>query len=216
MDTRQEIFKDFEVPDPIRIKKVVKFIHSKFPDLKEKNILECGIARGGVSDYLKDSGVNLFGVDINPRADVMGVKIIRADINRGFPDFGVKFDVIFAGEVMEHLFDDRKFVKDAEGALRPGGYLIITVPNLVFSVNRLWMLFGKTPLFAYAPYHYHIYTKRTLGELVKSEGFEISRFISSHVLFSTRRNKIGKIFEILGDWFPSWGAHLMIFARKKE
>lgn len=216
MDIKQEVFKYFEVPDPIRIKKVIDFIRKKVPDLKNKNILECGLARGGIVDKLKDSGAGLFGVDINPRAPIKGARIIRADLNRGIPGFGVEFDIIFAGEVMEHLFDDRKFVREAKEALRPGGYLILTVPNLLFSVNRLRMLFGKTPLFAYAPYHYHIYTKRTLEELVKSEGFEISRFISSHILFSTRRNKIGKIFEVLGDFFPSLGAHLMIFAKKQN
>jgi ABC-2 type transport system ATP-binding protein len=47
---------------------------------------------------------------------------------------------------------------------------------------------------------------RTMGKTI---------FISSHILFSTRRNKFGKIFEIFGNFFPSLGAHLMIFARKK-
>ncbi len=215
MDNQQKVFENFEVPDPIRIKKAVDFIHSRFLDLNGKNILECGMAKGGVVDYLENSGANLFGVDINPRSSVGRVKIFRADLNDGFPDFGVKFDVIFAGEVMEHLFDDAKFVREAKKILNPGGYLIITVPNLVFSFNRIKMFFGKTPTFAYAPYHYHIYTKKTLEELIKSENFEISKFVSSHILFSTRRNKIGRIFEILGNFLPSLGAHLMVFARKK-
>lgn len=215
MDNWQKVFETFEVPDPIRIKKSVDFIRSKFPDLNGKNILECGMAKGGVVDLLKNSGANLFGVDINPRNNANGAKVFQADLNDGFPDFKTKFDVIFAGEVVEHLFDDAKFIREARGILNPGGYLMITVPNLVFSFNRARMLFGKTPLFAYAPYHYHVYTKKALEELIKSEGFEISKFISSHVLFSTRRNKAGRIFEILGNFFPSFGAHLMVFARKK-
>jgi 2-polyprenyl-3-methyl-5-hydroxy-6-metoxy-1,4-benzoquinol methylase len=215
MDKRQDAFENFEVPDPIRIKKAVDFIRLEFPDLKGKNILECGMAKGGVADLLKNSGADLFGVDINSRASISGVKFFQTDLNGGFPDFGVKFDVIFAGEVVEHLYDDAKFVREARGILNPGGYLMITVPNLVFSFNRIRMFFGKTPLFAYAPYHYHVYTKKTLEKMIESEGFEVSKFISSHILFSTRRNKIGRIFEILGDFFPSLGAHLMIFARKK-
>jgi len=165
MDNRQKIFEIFEVPDPIRIKKSVNFIRSKFSDLNGKNILECGMAKGGFVDYLKNSGANLFGVDINPRSSIDGVKIFQADLNDGFPEFGAKFDVIFAGEVMEHLFDDTKFVREAKKILNPGGYLMITVPNLVFSFNRIRMFFGKTPTFAYAPYHYHIYTRRHLKRL---------------------------------------------------
>jgi len=216
MDNNQKIFETFEVPDPIRIRKAVNFIRRKFSDLKGKNILECGMAKGGVVDSLKNSGAGLFGIDVNPRPEIKGVKFFQADLNEGFPDFRTEFDVIFAGEVMEHLFDDAKFVREAEKILKPGGYLIITVPNLVFSFNRLRMLFGETPLFAYAPYHYHIYTKKVLRSLIESEGFEISEFASSHVLFSTRRGKLGRIFEILGDYFPSFGAHLMVFARKKR
>jgi len=215
MDSKQKIFETFEVPDPIRIKKVVDFIFSEFIDLKDRNILECGVAKGGVVDLLKNSGANLFGVDINPRNNINGSEIVQADLNNGFPDFSVKFDVIFAGEVIEHLFNDTKFIREAKDILKPEGFLIITVPNLTFSFNRIRMLFGKTPLFAYAPYHYHIYTKKIIEELIKSEGFELLKIISSHILFSTRRGKIGKIFEILGNIFPSFGAHLIIFAKKK-
>jgi len=116
--------------------------------------------------------------------------------------------------VIEHLFDDTKFIHECREALKLNGLLIITVPNLLFSANRLLMLFGKMPLFAHAPYHYHIYNKKTIENLIKQEGFEILKVISSHLLFSTRRNKLGKIFEILGDIFPSMGAHLIVCARK--
>jgi len=49
---------------------------------------------------------------------------------------------------------------------------------------------------------------------IKEEGFEVLEVRSSHILFSSRRNPIGKIFEILGDWFPTFGAHLIVVARK--
>ena len=212
-DQKQQIFENFEVPDPIRIKKVIKLIRKYLGEIKGLNILECGITNGGVADLLNKEGANCFGVDINPR-EITGVKIIQVDLNEGFPEFNIKFDVIFAGEVIEHLFDDTKFIHECREALKLNGLLIITVPNLLFSANRLLMLFGKMPLFAHAPYHYHIYNKKTIENLIKQEGFEILKVISSHLLFSTRRNKLGKIFEILGDIFPSMGAHLIVCARK--
>jgi 2-polyprenyl-3-methyl-5-hydroxy-6-metoxy-1,4-benzoquinol methylase len=213
-DQKQQIFENFEVPDPIRIKKVIKLIQEYFNDkIEGLNILECGIAKGGVADLLRKEGANCFGVDINPRR-MEGIVVKQADLNNGIPDFGFKFDVVFAGEVMEHLSDDVKFIKDCNNLLKPNGLLIITVPNLLFSANRLLMLFGEMPLFAHAPYHYHIYNKKTVENLIKENGFEILKTISSHLLFSTRRNKLGKIFEILGDFLPSFGAHLIICARR--
>lgn len=212
-DNRQQIFENFEVPDPIRIRKAIKLIRQNFASVEGLNILECGIARGGVVDLLKSEGANCFGVDINPR-HLEGINIKQADLNNDIPDFGVKFDVIFAGEVMEHLFDDSKFIENTRNLLKQNGFLIITVPNLAFSANRLLMLFGKMPVFAFAPYHYHIYNKKVAENLIKEKGFEIVKTISSHLLFSTRRNKFGGIFEILGDIFPSFGAHLIICAKK--
>ena len=214
-DEKQRVFEDFTVPDPIRIEKSIKLIRQYFNKVKGLDILECGIARGGIADLLSREGANCFGIDINSR-HIENVKIFQADLNDGFPEFGGKFDVIFAGEVIEHLFDDSKFVKDCRNLIKPDGLLIITVPNLVFSANRILMLFGKMPMFAFAPYHYHVYNKKILNNLLKENGFEILKTISSHILFSTRRNKFGKIFEILGDIFPSFGAHLIVCAKKYE
>jgi len=213
VEKRQKDFEVFEVPDPIRIKKAVGFARGYFKNFKGLNILECGIVKGGFVDSVKSEGAKCFGVDINPRK-MEGSQIVQADLNEGLPDFQTKFDIIFAGEVMEHLFDDEAFVRQCNESLKPGGLLIITVPNLVFGPDRLRMLFGKMPLFAHAPYHYHLYNKKVLEYLISQNGFEVLKIKSSHVLFSTRRNKIGRIFEIMGDIFPSFGAHLIIFARK--
>lgn len=213
IDTKQKVFENFEVPDPIRIKKVIKLIKEYTSKVEGLNILECGVANGGVAGLLSKEGANCFGVDVNPRK-IDGVIIKQTDLNDNIPDFGIRFDVIFAGEVMKHLFNDSKFISKCREVLKPNGLLIITVPNLGFIANRLLMLFGKMPMFVYASYHYHIYNKKIIENLMRQEGYEIVKIISSHLLFSTRRNKLGRIFEILGDIFPSFGAHLIVCARK--
>lgn len=216
MDQQQNVFHNFEVPDPIRIKKALRFVRSSFPNVRDLNVLECGIAKGGLVDNLKKEGANCYGIDINPRSGVENITFFQKDLNEGFPELPVKFDIIFAGELMEHIYDDQRFVEQSKNLLKPGGVLIITVPNLVFIVNRLRMLFGLVPTFVYAPYHYHIYTKKTLFSLLEKCGLDIIGFTSSHLLFSTRRHKIGKIFEILGDVFPSLGAHLIVSAKNSN
>lgn len=214
MDIQQNIFEMFEVPDPIRIQKAAGLIRRFSGDIRGKSILECGMAKGGIVDAFLKGGAQCFGVDINPR-NVSGVLIKQADLNDGIPNFGMSFDVIFAGEVIEHLFNDEKFVDDVHKNLKENGIFVFTVPNLVFGVNRIRMLFGTTPKFAYAQYHYHIYTKKVIENILERHGFLVKKIISSHVLFSTRKYKIGKIFEILGNIFPTFGAHLIVCARKK-
>jgi SAM-dependent methyltransferase len=212
-DETQKLFENFEVPDPVRIRKVWGFVHTYFKHLNALCVLECGVCKGGLAELLSKEGVECYGVDINPR-NIPGVKIYQADLNVGFPKFDREFDIIFAGEILEHMFDDAKFIRSCHKLLKPNGLLVMTVPNLVFIVNRLYMFFGKMPLFAYAPFHYHFYTKDALWHLVEREGFNILKCSSSHILFSTRRNKLGWIFEILGDILPSYGAHLIVYANK--
>lgn len=56
------------------------------------------------------------------------------------------FDVIFLGEVFEHLFQPYPTMKRLINLLNPGGYLIITTPNLANIYNRILLMFGK-PLY---------------------------------------------------------------------
>lgn len=214
MDIQQNVFDVFEVPDPIRIKKVARILRGLLSGVMNKNILELGVVKGGLADTFQREGAHCYGVDINPRT-LNGVTIKQADLNEGVPDFGMKFDVVFGGEVMEHIFDEGKFLDGINACLNEGGYIALTVPNLTFGVNRVRMLFGMTPKFVFEPYHYHIYTKKVLESLLRDHGFEIKKIISSHVLFSTRKSKIGIIFEKLGDIFPTFGAHLIVVAQKR-
>lgn len=218
-DKKQEIFETYEIPDPLRIEKVIKFIRKYFSEIKGLNVLDCGVSKGGVADILSREGANCFGIDINPR-EIKGVKIIQADLNKGIPEFGIKFDVVFAGEIIEHLFDDRKFLRDCHNILKPCGILVVTVPNLVSLLNRFLMLFGSLPLVAYAAaeFHYHVYNRSKLKKLLREEKFEILKATSSYVPLNifAKIPVAGKISGLLGDVFPTLGNQLIIFARKNE
>ena len=117
------------------------------------------------------------------------------------------------GEIIEHLYDDRQFIERVRALLAPGGVLALTTPNLFFLPNRVAMLFGRMPWFAWEPYHYHFYGRRTLTAMIRECGLEVRHVTSSHVLISSRRNRlIGSICERVGDWFPTFGAHLIVVA----
>ncbi len=217
-DKRQGVFNSYEISDPIRIEKVIKFIKKYFGKIAGLDILDCGISKGGVADKLSRENARCFGVDVNPR-ELKGVKIIQSDLNNGIPNFGIKFDVIFAGEIIEHLFDENKFIRGCYKSLKSGGVLIITVPNLVSLSNRLMMLLGLMPSTAYvaAPFHYHIYNKNRLRDLVRAESFIVLKSTSSYIPFYGFAKIPGaeKFFSFLGDFFPNMGNQLIIFAKKK-
>jgi len=218
-DEKQREFESYEVPDKGRMLKVKKWLQKNGILTKCKccKILEIGYSKGGLLDNLVEYiDIDKYAIDINPRMVEKDIKFYQFDCNNGLPDFnGIKFDIIFAGEIIEHIFDEGRFLLEINKALDSKGIFALTTPNLFFLVNKFLFPFGKMPFFAYAPYHYHFYSKRTISALIEECGFRILDIKSSHILVSTRRNKyLGKIFEALGDYFPILGAHLIVFAEK--
>ncbi|MDE2059877.1 MAG: class I SAM-dependent methyltransferase [candidate division NC10 bacterium] len=198
-----------EVPDFPRIEKVVRNLRH----LPSGKHLEVGYSKGGFADSLSKIGWDCTGLDLNAH-DQAVIKTIECDLNEGFPVEAEEFDLVTAGEVIEHMLDEGAFLDECRRVLRKGGTLVVTTPNLSYSLNRLRVLIGKTPLFVYAPYHYHFHTRQTLVGLMEKHEFSVTKVLSSHVLYSRRMHWTGRLFEFLGDVFPTLGAHLIVFAVK--
>jgi SAM-dependent methyltransferase len=58
-----------------------------------------------------------------------------------------RYDVIFCGEVIEHLFSPDALLRDLRTLLNAEGILILSTPNLGYYVNRVLLLFGISPLY---------------------------------------------------------------------
>jgi len=219
MDTLQSALASFKVPDKSRIGKVHAWLSREGrlePKSGSLSVLEIGYADGGLLDRLTGPNVEKVAVDINERSVPPGVTFQRHDCNEPF-HFArdASFDVVFAGEVIEHMYDDGRFLREIHRVLKPDGIVALTTPNLFFLVNRLVMPFGRMPHFAYAPYHYHFYSRDTLSALARENGFRVLHMTASHVLVSSRGPRfVAAISERLGDVFPSVGAHLILFAVK--
>ena len=198
-----------EVPDFPRIEKVVTYFSKRDPG----RLLDIGYCKGSFADHFSRSGWECVGVDLCPRSNA-NVPVVCCDLHEGIPFASGSFDLLVAGEIIEHMIDQRVFLGECRRLLRKNGSLVITTPNLAYSVNRILVLLGETPLFVHAPYHYHFHTRRTLKTLVEENGFRVTKISASHVLYSRRKHFTGKIFEVLADIFPTFGAHLIMVARK--
>jgi len=107
---------------------------------------------------------------------------------------GREFDVVFCGEVIEHVFSPDAVLSDLKALLRPGGVLILSTPNLGYWVNRLLLLAGISPLFVEnsanvklgrrfrflgqgndTQGHIRLFTYRAVRDLLDLQGFEVLR-----------------------------------------
>jgi len=69
------------------------------------------------------------------------------------PYADASFDLVTATEVIEHLADFRRVVREIHRVLRPGGVCILSTPNILNLNSRLrflwfgfWNLFGPLPV----------------------------------------------------------------------
>lgn len=199
----------WRVPDFPRIEKGVEIISRRKPGI----LLDIGYCEDSFADRLVDKDWKCVGLDVNCRRTPK-VTTLCADVNSGLPFRSESFDAITAGEVIEHTMSEAHFLQECHRVLKKDGDLLLTTPNLGYTLNRFLVALGKVPMFVYAPYHYHFHTLKTLTNLVKQHHFRILKTLSSHVLFSRRFHRTGKIFELLGDLLPTFGAHLILHAQK--
>ncbi len=173
-------------------------------------VLEVGCFDGRYLDRLQRRGWSVAGIDIVPqRAE----HIVVHDAALPFP-FRREFDLVIAAEVIEHVVDTDAFLAHCAAVLRPGGTLILTTPNLLFGVNRLRMMLGKTPRFAYADYHLRMFVWDDLRAKIERR-FAIERVQGSHVLAGVRHSRWFEVFARMGDRWPTLSAHFIVTARPR-
>lgn len=124
-------------------------------DRPSGRILDLGCGDGCFLEHATTRFAKLapVGVDLSEgqikkaRTRMPGGHFVEGSLSKEFPFSDNEFDVIYCGEVIEHLYDPDFLLKEAFRVLRPGGYLYMTTPNLFAWYNRLLMLFGISPLF---------------------------------------------------------------------
>lgn len=155
---------------------------TKLPEeiLALKNCLEIG--NGFFSAYMKSRGAKVTSVSRNLGMHAVwaaskGIETRSVDITQGLPFPDNTFDVIFFCEVMEHVLGyPEDYLKDFCRTLKPGGYLVLTTPNLHRTVNKIRFLFGKNflgPLRNTSDGLYHIreYGVKEIAEYLTHSGF---------------------------------------------
>ena len=88
-------------------------------------------------------------------ADMMGINF-RLVVDNEIPFKNDAFDMIMLNAVLEHLHDSpRPLLNGLVHLLRPGGLLLITVPNAVNIRKRVAVLIGKTNLPPFDSYYWY-------------------------------------------------------------
>lgn len=119
------------------------------------NVLDVGCSNGalGLSLKVAQPGRRVSGIEFDPafahEAQAHLDQVVRADLDAMDWDEalgGQRFDCIVFADVLEHLADPKRCLEPACTHLRPGGTVVVSVPN-IRHLSALWALFvvGRFP-----------------------------------------------------------------------
>jgi GT2 family glycosyltransferase/2-polyprenyl-3-methyl-5-hydroxy-6-metoxy-1,4-benzoquinol methylase len=115
-----------------------------------KTVLELGPATGRVTRVLSEQGCQVVAVErdgaMAPNLEPYCSRVIVGDVERLSLEevFGEqRFDVILAGDFLEHLAHPLKLLQDLKRYLSEDGYIVASIPNIAHGSVRLSLLAGK-------------------------------------------------------------------------
>ena len=130
------------------------------PQYVKGDLLEVGCGEGRGIDFLLPGITSYAAIDkIAPVIDMLQKKYPQGRFLSGnipplssFADNS--FDSLVSFQVIEHIQDDRLFLKEIHRVLKPGGIALLTTPNRPYSLSR-------------NPWHIREYTAQELTNLAK-------------------------------------------------
>lgn len=83
------------------------------------------------------------------------------------------FDAVVALEVLEHVYQPEKVLKDIKRVLKKGGYAILLVPSENILFKAVWFLWHYAGRMVWKDTHVQDFRNDSLVELAKEAGFKV-------------------------------------------
>lgn len=204
-----------------RIKVMTDIVNSL--NLNKKNILDIGCFDGTFLSMITNRNNNFYGVDASDYAVKQSSKK-GIQVKQFFFDDVTKipfqdnfFDLIIAGEIIEHIYDTDFFLEEIRRLLKRNGFFLISTPNLASLGRRLLLFFGMSPIIEVSPNeidspgHIRYFTFKTQRKLLEKHGFKIL-IRRSDVLNLTSNGAIRSL--LAPTIFPTIGQSVIYLCKK--
>jgi 2-polyprenyl-3-methyl-5-hydroxy-6-metoxy-1,4-benzoquinol methylase len=163
-------------------------------------VLDVGCGRGVLLDAFRRHGWSVVGTELSDETaqyarDVLGMPVHVGEFHRlNIPPASV--DVVIMWQTFEHMREPNAVLRRAHEVLRPGGWLIVSVPN-----RESWQarVAGARWLHLDVPRHLHHYAAATLRRMLERAGFRVTRV--EH--FNAEQNPFGWLQSLLNMATPT-------------
>lgn len=147
---------------------------------RNRDVLDVGCASGELARAMRRRGCRVSGIE----GDAVAAEAAQSELEflvvgdleeMDLADAleGRTFDVIVFGDVLEHLRDPTAVLRQAPGIVRPGGSVVLSIPNIAHASVRLALLRGD---FTYRPLglldetHVRFFTRSSVLALLDEAG----------------------------------------------
>jgi glycosyltransferase involved in cell wall biosynthesis len=142
-------------------------------------VLDAGCFDGRFAALVRELGHHVTGVDV-VKHDGIGERVdafVEADLNAPLPDsLPGDFGVVVAGDILEHVVEPHLLLADLVAQLRPGGELLVSVPNFGHWYPRARVAVGKFDYDQRGPLdrgHVRFFTRMSIERLLNDAGLKI-------------------------------------------
>jgi len=141
-----------------------------------RSVFEIGAAMGHFLAAARQEGLAVAGLEISPAAtararEKFGLELACANIEAFDPEpWAGRWDLVYAGDLFEHLRDPAGTLVKVERLLAPGGLFFIRIPSTLNLLSTrlaapLLRAAGRSRRLPDPPYHLYEYTPATIGRL---------------------------------------------------
>ena len=161
-----------------------------------KRVLDVGCSTGYLALALAERGNEVVGVEYDEasaaQARARGLEVLTGDLENmdlraALGD--ASFDVVIYADVLEHLRDPLPVLRATHPLLRPGGFVVISLPNIAHGDVRLALLdghFDYTETGILDNTHTRFFTRRSLCRFARDAGFAVAELRrTTKALFET-------------------------------
>lgn len=201
--------------------------------ISKGKILDVGCGKGDFVKIASDKGWVTYAVEVDP--ELCEYVSAFSNVFCGFLEDAMFpnrfFDVVYLNSVLEHVYDPKFLLGEANRIMKEGSILCIETPNeesLVKVIGDFYFRIrgGKystrlSPF--YKPFHVYGFSKKTLSNMIKKRGFDIlevnvtpgkNDFPSSASCIKKLEKGIRGMVVFIGG-VVGMGQVLTLFARKK-
>jgi 2-polyprenyl-3-methyl-5-hydroxy-6-metoxy-1,4-benzoquinol methylase len=145
------------------------------PPLAPGRMLEFGCASGLFLHGMAAAGWKVEGIEFAEKAAAearsLGYRVHTGTLEDA-PEPEERYDLVVGWMVLEHLHDPIKALRKLHSWTRPGGWLVVSTPNVG---AREFALFKDAWLALHLPNHLYHYTPETIARVLAEGGWQVRR-----------------------------------------